>query len=722
MDFVTMLKEKHHIALNEQQLKAVEKVGGATLLSACPGSGKTTTLVALLGNMVLNHGIRPENILTLTFSKAAARDMEDRFRNVFGEEPADRMSFSTIHSFCYQVLRTYCSREGKPFPEIIEDERAKVTKTQLLKQLYLSINRNYITDDKLEELSNALSYARNMLLKVDELEQLEVTVDNFAEIYKAYERYKRENNCIDYDDMLLHTYTLLRKETGLLAFYRNRYPYLLVDEAQDTSLLQHKIIQLVAHPRNNIFMVGDINQSIYGFRAAFPKALLEFADTYPGGEVLFMERNYRSTQSIVIPANEFIKQNRERFDTNMFTEKETGVPVKYTAAADRHDQFKYMVDVLRAVKNHSDYAILYRNNNTSIPLADYLDRHSIPFYLRDFKAHFFKHWVTQDILCFLQLAQDPKSLDAYEQVYYKMNAFLSRESLDYIKGTWSEEESVFDVLLGFPSLNSHQAQKILRIRQVLQMVAKSRPARAIELIEEALEYTEYLRRKGKEGSGSGEPPEQILDTLKNIAMHTGTMVEFASRLNRLQDIMARAGKNRGTNAVTLSTIHSSKGLEWNRVYLLDLFDGVFPGSKAIEQLEEGSRALFEEEVRLFYVAVTRAREYLELLSASHSGGIKVKPSRFIARLLEGCRKIGKGEGKRKETRILSGEYRILEGDVSHTIQEGALVHHKKYGLGYVKRIELDDDIMDVDFSDHGSKTLSKKVCLMTGILKAVEEI
>lgn len=280
--------------------------------------------------MVKNHGINPENILTLTFSKASALDMKYRFHKVFGSEVEGELHFSTIHSFCYTVLRTYTQKICMTFPTIIEDEKAPITKSQLLRQLYQKHNESYLSDDKLEELSNAICYMKNMMIPDNEIANYKAGIKNFYEIFKNYEAYKQQNNFIDFDDMLTKTLVLFNQNSDLINAYRSKYTYINVDESQDTSYLQHQIIKCLANPRNNIFMVGDEDQSIYTFRAAFPKALLDFEKTYPGAQVYLMENNYRSTKNIVAAANKFIKQNNERYDKNMFSERDEGTPAKYT--------------------------------------------------------------------------------------------------------------------------------------------------------------------------------------------------------------------------------------------------------------------------------------------------------------------------------------------------------------------------------------------------------
>ena len=282
MDFIKYLSQKHDIFLSEQQKKAVLNIEGPILLLAVPGGGKTTVIVSRCANMVMNHNVDPESILTLTFSKASALDMKQRFQKVFGAEVKGELHFSTIHSFCYTVLRSYYQKMRIEFPAIIEDEKAPITKSQILRQIYLKVKKKYMSDDELEELSNTISYTKNMMLPENRIEEIIDYIDGFFEVFKAYEAIKKQNNYIDFDDMLTRTLALFKSDSDLLDFYRNKYRYINIDESQDTSYLQHEIIKYLAAPKNNLFMVGDEDQSIYTFRAANPKALLDFEKTYPG--------------------------------------------------------------------------------------------------------------------------------------------------------------------------------------------------------------------------------------------------------------------------------------------------------------------------------------------------------------------------------------------------------------------------------------------------------
>lgn len=710
MNFIEFLADKHNIHLNEQQQKAVVNIEGPILLLAVPGGGKTTVIVSRCANMVINHGINPENILTLTFSKASALDMKHRFEKIFGHEIAQNLHFSTIHSFCYTVLKTYAWKMHMDFPAIIEDEKAVVTKGQLLRQLHQRYNESYITDDKLEELSNTISYIKNMMVPDQEIAGHKSGIKNFYKIFKAYEDYKQQNNFIDFDDMLTRTLELFTDNKDLVDAYRQKYTYINVDESQDTSYLQHQIIKCLAAPRNNIFMVGDEDQSIYTFRAAFPKALLDFNITYPGAQVYIMENNYRSTKQIVAAANKFIKQNNERYDKNMFSERDDGIPVKYTCLKDKNHQYVHIVSMLENEKDISETAVLYRNHVSAIPLADVLNRSNIPFYLRETKTHFFRHWVTLDIISFMDLSFDLTNVEALRQIYYKMNAFLSKAMMEYAVNDENYGRNLFDVLAEYPDINERVKFKLSEIKQNILKISRMKALEAIEFIVEVIGYGEFIKRQSSEGTENTDSLMQIISGLKNIAARTVSIQDFKQRLEQLHHIMDNAKFNRGINAVTLSTVHSSKGLEFDRVYIIDLFDGQFPSANSINELMTGDRIPMEEEVRLFYVGATRARHYLELLTANNLDGGKVKPSRFIDQFLA---VYGKQNAKVDIEKWKTG-YENYSRKHSLTDKDLYLempVVHKKFGRGNIRSINTEADLLEISFDSYGFKKLSLKTCM-----------
>ncbi|WP_235832571.1 ATP-dependent helicase [Acetivibrio mesophilus] len=690
--FFRLLADKYNIYLNPQQKEAVVRIQGPSLLLSVPGGGKTTVIVSRCANMVLNHKIDPRKILTLTFSKASAQDMKTRFCDIFGKELACNMVFSTIHSFCYSVVRLYTESKNKPMPQIIEGNESPINKNQILKQIYLDINNEYISDDRLEDLSNSISFVKNMLYNEENIRQLDVGIKNFIDIYNAYEKRKKYEGGIDYDDMLTGTYLLLRRNAEIINMLREKYHYINVDESQDTSLVQHEIIKLIAHPRNNIFMVGDEDQSIYGFRAAFPKALLDFRKTYPGAKILLMEKNYRSTKKIVIPANTFIKQNKGRYQKEMYTENEEGEAIVFKHVNSRNEQYEYLTSVLMSQSNLSDCAVLYRNNISAIPLVDYLEYNNLPFYIRDSNIHFFKHWVVNDILAFIRLALDPCDVEAFGQIYYKTNAFLSREMFEYVVQNMGKGKGALETLLNCPQLPKSTLEAVKLLDDRIGTIDYFKPLKAIEFIEKECEYEKYIRRASKEMGYSVESLNYIIDSLKSIASRVNSFDEFFQRLSILKSAVENSSKYRNKNAVVLTTIHSSKGLEFDRVYMIDLVDGQFPSSKSISDCKEESYALMEEEVRLFYVGVTRARKYLELITFSKANNKPVAASRFVHR-------------------FNLAQKQAEHEDIPNEICEGAVLEHVKFGQGLVTRLDEAKDLIVIEFESVGTKMLSLKTCI-----------
>jgi DNA helicase II / ATP-dependent DNA helicase PcrA len=716
MDFISYISSNYNINLNDQQQKAVLHKDGPLLLIAVPGAGKTTVMVCRIANMVLNHGIKPENILTLTFSRAAARDMKHRFERLFGKIVKYDMSFSTIHSFSYSVIQSYVKEKGISFPAVIEDEESPVSKLNLLRQIYQVVNNDIINDDKLEELASCISYVKNMMLKPVDFEENNFDIKSFGVIYSKYEQYKKENRYIDYDDMLTSAFIILRGNPGILKSFRHKYTYVNIDESQDTSLIQHEIIKLLVYPHNNIFMVGDEDQSIYKFRGADPKALLEFKNTYSGAQVYLMEQNFRSTGTIVTSSNKFIKQNKTRYQKNMFSLRETGEPINSLCFQDKSDQYQYIMEEIKKSDICKDIAILFRNNISTVALVDVLERSKIPFYLRESRTYFFKHWVTRDIIGFLKLAMDETDIEAFEQIYFKMNAYISKAMVEHIKYPKHWRKNVFDSILTFPKIHSKQFKIIETLKRDFRALKKSDAYNAIEIIENNLNYSEYLKDSGKKLGYSMDSLNLMLNTLKYIASNTDSISALITRIEELQDIMEDSKRNKYSCNLTLSTIHSSKGLEFDRVFLVDLFEDQLPSSISIENHRLGKKDEMEEEVRLFYVAATRAKNQLDLLAAKYINGKLAKPSRFIDAFIDTSlkQKSIKNLYKKKE------DYDTKDYITDHDVTIGAEVRHIKYGLGEISAVDDNSDIVEVDFIGHGVKKLSLRVCVKAGILKFLQ--
>lgn len=619
------------IELNKNQLKASLHKDGPALVLAVPGAGKTTVLIQRTRNLIKMYNVEPNEILSITFSRASANDMRERFDSMFGSTCFQSVKFSTIHSFSYTILREYAFRKNIKYT-LIEGQNQYTNKNKLLKKIYYDLNGEYITEENLEGIVNTIGYIKNMMYTIDDfLEENKIDIKNFKEIYTAYEGYKSKYYLLDFDDMLLFTYRILKQDKYLLNKYRNKYSYIQVDEGQDTSKLQLEIIKTIATPKNNLFIVADDDQSIYGFRGAFPKGLLNFDKDYPNAKLFYMEENYRSSKNIVNVCNKFIKKNTLRYNKNLFTKNKILKPIQIIRAETVLDQYEYLIGELKKYNDYPNTAILYRNNISALGLIEYLAKNDIPFYIRDKKINYHNQWIVKDIVEFLKLAYDDTNIQAFENIYYKMRGFTFKKYVSFAK-TLDYNMSVFDRLLKYPRLNEDYVKLYNELKRDFKYLAKLNPKDSIAFIESNLKYERYLKENSIKFGYTYDSLKTILFDLKMIAENTEDINEFLGRLKYLDYLISQSSKER--NGVTLTTIHSAKGLEFKNVYMVDLIDGDFPTSNSIEAFFKGNLDLLEEERRLFYVGMTRAKEVLDLITVKFRNDKIVEPSRFLVELEE----------------------------------------------------------------------------------------
>lgn len=700
MHFFKLLQEKHGIVLHPQQAKAVQHVDGPCLLLSVPGGGKTTVICARLANLILNHNISSQNILTLTYSRAAALDMQKRFHKLFSPFISDEVRFSTIHGFCFSVIKAYTQNKERPMPTIIEGNANVFSKFSILKNLYQEINQETPSEDTLEDLVRHISLAKNQLLDTHQIFQLETPIPNFFLLYEQYEQMKRRSRFIDYDDMLTGVYQLFSQDPSVLNLYQTRYPFIHVDEAQDNALVQHKIVQLLSQPTYNLFMVGDEDQSIYGFRAATPQALLDFKQDYPNAKVLFMEENFRSTPNIVKPANQFIQQNKNRYQKEMYTQRTPGEAIRFVQTKEQIHIFDYILKNIQNAPNTS-YAVLYRNNLSGIALADHLLRHNIPFIMKDSATSFYKHFIIQDICAFMIFSDNLRNLAAFEKIYSKLNLPLSKEVLAYIQKHHNPTKSIFEQIPHCPSFPKTFERKLHQVFGSLVQIKTKKPIDAIDFIEHKLHYTQYLKKMCKDKGYTFESFSLILDTLKSIAIPLQSHNELIQRLEMLaqKSINSKAVgfSSKTLQSVTLSTIHSSKGLEYDTVFLIDLIEGQFPSASSFCKDHTIQSAALEEEVRLFYVGITRARSLLHILTYEKLHKRKIPVSRFVHQLKSASTFLKKTPLKTHAT-----DYEI---------------EHTRFGKGIVLEINEAKDEIRIAFDTFGEKRLSLNTCLEMNYLQ-----
>ena len=591
--------------LNEKQLTAVQTVNGPVLLLAVPGSGKTTVLVTRLGYMLYCEGIRPENILTLTYTVAATKDMARRFREIFGEEYSNALEFRTINGICAKVIARYGQMIGKSAFELLTDEKVIA---RILTEMLVQNLSEYPTESDVKNARTLITYCKNMLLSEEEIRELGKEEDiPLWEIYHAYNTYLKQNSFMDYDDQMIYAYRMLKGSPELLRFYQEKYRYICVDEAQDTSKIQHMIIGLLAGEQGNLFMVGDEDQSIYGFRAAYPEALLNFAKEHPGAKELVMDQNYRSNAKIVAAADCFIQHNKLRHRKHMIPTKAEEAEIHYISLRNRAAQYSYL---LKAAQNHeAETAVLYRDNESALPLIDQLERQQVPYRIKSADMAFFTHRVVTDVTNIMRFALNPYDTELFLRIYFKCQTYLKKNQAQQLCRISEERHiPVLEAAEYAEDLNGMVLGKCRAFATHLRKMLKEAPSKVLFRIETPLGYGEYLERNNIDNNK--------LFILKMLSYEEVSISSFLGRLDFLQNMLREKRPDYDSNFI-LSTIHSSKGLEYEEVYLMDVCDGVFPdkvvySKKATPQEKKG----FEEERRLFYVGMTRAKSVLHIFKLS----------------------------------------------------------------------------------------------------------
>ena len=731
------------VKLNQQQKEAVQSTKGPVLLLAVPGSGKTTVLVTRLGYMIYCRNIPPESILTVTYTVAATKDMSERFAVRFGEDMAKRLEFRTINGICARIIQYYGRRIGKTPFELVKDEKAT---TGMLIRICQDHGMGYPTESDLKNVRTLITYIKNMMLNEEELQKLEEESDiRIAGIYREYCRQMREQKLMDYDDQMLYAYNILRKDPGVLAYFQNRYPYICVDEAQDTSKIQHAIIALLAAGTGNLFMVGDEDQSIYGFRAAYPEALLSFEKKHSGAKVLLMEENFRSNAKIVEAADKFIQKNTLRHEKHMRAAREAGADIREISLKSRKAQYVYLMKAAqecttgmagmsgseehrgRADASVTETAVLYRDNECAIPLIDLLERKNIPYRMRNADLSFFTHRTVLDVQNIIRFAMDPKDTELFMQIYYRLKLFFNKkDALRYAQISQEKDMEVLDAALKYGNLEKYQEDNIRNLKRQMVRILNMPGDEAVNQILTYMGYQDYLKKMGMNANK--------LETVKLIGSRVESPEKLLERLEELRTIIQEKVSDKDCPFI-LSTMHASKGLEYDTVYLLDVMDGILP-EKVLANPRTASKEeleTYEEERRLFYVGVTRAKNQLNVFTTN-------KPSKFCSELL-GKRNLRENQQKEyvgiKKWGDYSpaGTYGIKGNGMYHgygtghgfqkqpgksyqeladALGEGMIVKHKKFGEGVV--VDMEGEHIRIQFGDN-VKNMDLKVLARLGMLE-----
>lgn len=601
---------------NLAQEQVINNIYGQTIVIACPGSGKTTTLIRRIHHMVADEGINSKEIMMITFTKAAASEMNEKYIKQYGSNSG--ITFCTIHALCFAILRKFKNFEyeniltdsSEVLFSIVKDIREINDKANFVKDVLMDISVVKNNGISLKEFQPKCCDDKNLFIRV----------------FKAYELSKKNQEKIDFDDILLQTYSLLKNNEYALNFIKDRYGYIHVDEYQDTNFLQRDIIYLIAGKNGNITVVGDDDQSIYGFRGARPEIMLNFKKDYPYAKEVCMSTNYRSDYKILKYAENLVKKNIKRFDKDIIAGSKNAGNVIYKQFESKRAQNIYISHCIKKLINKginpNDIAILYRNNSQSIGIMDALMNLNIPFKSNESIESKYSHWMFRDIISYCKMAAHTGTQSDYIRTVTHPNRYLDKFKLPTSKVLDSE---VMYKKLRNPYIEEWKNESLKKninkyVSLIKCMSVYSNPEKIMNILFSLGGYEAYIKEYAEFRNQSEVELSSIWNIYKSDLQRRNIntvdeWIRYANNYNRF--IETNSNTNDG---VCLSTMHKSKGLEWKYVFIIDCVEGLTPSNRCDDM---------EEERRLFYVAMTRAKENLILCSYMSSGKTAVKESRFI---------------------------------------------------------------------------------------------
>lgn len=616
--------------VNEAQYRAITHGAGAMLVLAGPGSGKTFTVTQRIKYLIEHHHVKPENILVITFTKAAATEMQERFVRL-NDGRNDPVHFGTFHSVFFQILRRTYKFTAQNI--IREGDKYRLL-SQIISEMPDEIRTGSRFDDNsdmLQGLLSEISTVKNNGIAPQEIRSTTVSQAEFEYIFRMYKQEMNRSRLIDFDDMVLLCRDLLVSRPETLKMWQDRFQYILVDEFQDICPLQYEVVRLLAKPQDNLFIVGDDDQAIYGFRGSRPEIMLNFSADYPDALQVLLDVNYRSRRDIVDVADKLIRHNLTRFDKNVRAQNEQLGGVKIYSFQSKLKQAENIAQLIRQYMTqpgarYSDIAILYRTNNHTVYTADRLLKEGIPFSMKEKPRNIYDSAVAKDIIAYMRYAMSEDSVEDFLRIMNRPVRYIKR--LTVPRNPFRMRE-----LIDNNRSAGYVIQNIIDLYDNLHFIKNLNPFSAVNFIRKGVGYETFLKKQAAEQGRDAAKDFEELDELMQLAKDFETIPAWLEQIENYDTVMQeiqqreRRQKQADTDAVSMVTMHASKGLEWKVVVLPDVNEGVIPHKKAVTDSE------LEEERRMFYVAMTRAREYLFIFYVQEKEAGNLLPSRFLDEIM-----------------------------------------------------------------------------------------
>lgn len=613
--------------LNRGQDEVIKHGNGPCMVLAPPGSGKTLIVTERTRYLIEESGVRPDQILVITFTRYAAREMKERFERLTAGKNYP-VTFGTFHSIFYGILK--CAY-GIGANNLMSEKESSVLLQEVLDQTNIESTPEVEDEEELvRELLREVGMVKNGLYHLKDFHSKYLTQDEFAEVFRSYEHQKKELKKFDFDDMLVQCYALFRKKPEILQGWQKRFQYILIDEFQDINRVQYEVIRMLAAPRYNLFVVGDDDQSIYGFRGAKPELMLYMKQEFPSLRTISLTVNYRSTEFITGAAARVILHNDTRFYKRVQSFRGRGQNVHVQEVLDEQEEAQYVTEEIQKKLDQGikpgEIAVLFRAAVQARMISEILSEHRIPFEMRDYVTNFYRHFIVKDMMAYLQLAAGKRDRSLFLTICNRPLRYLARNSME-------NRQVNFEDLRKFYCDKDWMLDIIDQFDVDVRMMKNMAPYAAIQYIRKKIGYDDFLKEYAEKHQISWKQLMDVMAELeersKNFKSYDEWEIHIAKYTQELEEQQAKARKIKGEreNKVQLMTIHSAKGLEFEDVFVIHANEGEIPHQKA-EKKDE-----IEEERRLFYVALTRAKNNLCISYITQKNGNSIKPSRFVEELL-----------------------------------------------------------------------------------------
>lgn len=610
------------MSLNHAQTEAVAHNKGPCMVLAGPGSGKTLTIAKRIEYLIMKHKVRPEEILVITFTKYAAWEMKNRTRSICGPS-SYAVTFGTFHGIYYGILKwAYRLNQSN----LLSDEE----KYRILREILPGIDWDQEPEadeekDYLQELAIEIGNVKNNCMDIEEYEPVKYTTEKFRKLYRTYEETKKKYRKIDFEDMLIQCRDLFMKRPDILKKWQEKFQYILVDEFQDVNQAQYDVVRMLAAPQDNLFVVGDDDQSVYGFRGAKPGIMKEFMKDYPKARQILLDVNYRSSGYIVKGALRVIGNNKIQFEKKIEAFRKPDETVHVQEVKDPVQEAEYVLERIREYRekgvSYTEMAVLYRTNVDARAMSELMTEYQIPFVMKEHLNNIYEHFIALDMISYLRLSQGEYDRKYFLQIANRPNRYLTRESMK--TGNVSYES-----LRRYYRDKDWMVDRIDQLEWDMKMICDKTPYAAIQYIRKRMGYDEFLKEYAAYRKISSEDLFAVLEEIWQNSKGYGTIKEWFEHIESYGKMLKEQNKKNGEKeGVNLMTMHAAKGLEFDTVFVIEANEGSCPYKKATADEE------IEEERRLFYVAMTRAKRKLVISYVKEKNGKDLLPSRFVSELL-----------------------------------------------------------------------------------------